>query len=332
MVSMILCLRSIYRSTLLCLRTRSFFLQAYGLKLDFSSQTHFVDGWILMTIFNDLTVISGTILTLMNQDLLLNEINKGDQGHEINALRPQDYDHVGTGLLGTSAMLVWFSALRYLSYFSNYNILMVTFKHSIPSLFRFLICAMIIFMGFSFGGWIILGPILFKFESLAGTAECLFALMNGDDVFATFAYLHKTNFWIWIFSRFYLYIFVLLFIYVILSIFIAILTDSYEQVKQYYRDPKHKHIKEFFGDNGMLASFMLDSLSAEEEERLLMTLSNEINWNDNNTYHFHFRSIWARVTNFFESTQLLRPRYQPSSSNDQERVEGANLIGSQTIN
>lgn len=62
-------------------------------------------------------------------------------------------------------------------------------------------------------------------------AECLFSLLNGDDMFATFAQLKDKNALVWFFSRAYLYSFISLFIYMVLSLFIALITDSYETVK-----------------------------------------------------------------------------------------------------
>lgn len=62
-------------------------------------------------------------------------------------------------------------------------------------------------------------------------AECLFSLLNGDDMFATFAQLKDQNALVWFFSRAYLYSFISLFIYMVLSLFIALITDSYETVK-----------------------------------------------------------------------------------------------------
>lgn len=74
-----------------------------------------------------------------------------------------------------------------------------------------------------------------KFKNLSTTSECLFALLNGDDMFATFAVLDpKGQSIIWWFSRLYLYSFICLFIYVVLSLFISIIMDSYETIKEYY--------------------------------------------------------------------------------------------------
>ena len=40
---------------------------------------------------------------------------------------------------------------------------------------------------FVFAGWLILGPYHIKFGSIMSTSECLFSLINGDDMFATFS-------------------------------------------------------------------------------------------------------------------------------------------------
>lgn len=62
-------------------------------------------------------------------------------------------------------------------------------------------------------------------------SECLFSLINGDDMFATFAQMQQKSYLVWLFSRIYLYSFISLFIYMVLSLFIALITDTYETVK-----------------------------------------------------------------------------------------------------
>ncbi|CAL8234724.1 unnamed protein product, partial [Boreogadus saida] len=69
------------------------------------------------------------------------------------------------------------------------------------------------------------------FESLSRVAECLFSLLNGDDMFSTFAQLKDKNAVVWFFSRAYLYSFISLFIYMVLSLFIALITDAYDTIK-----------------------------------------------------------------------------------------------------
>ncbi len=73
--------------------------------------------------------------------------------------------------------------------------------------------------------------ILFQFTTLAEVSECLFSLVNGDDMFPTFREMSKENYELWVFSKIYLYLFISLFIYIVLSLFIGIISDTYERLK-----------------------------------------------------------------------------------------------------
>merc|ERR1712111_207467 len=68
------------------------------------------------------------------------------------------------------------------------------------------------------------------------TSECLFSLINGDDMFATFSSIPADTLSVWVYSRVYLYTFFCLFIYVVLSLFISIIMDTYEIIKNYYNN------------------------------------------------------------------------------------------------
>ncbi|NXI15777.1 MCLN1 protein, partial [Irena cyanogastra] len=57
------------------------------------------------------------------------------------------------------------------------------------------------------------------------------SLVNGDDMFATFAALRPSGALVWLFSQVYLYSFSALFIYMVLSLFIALITGSYDTIK-----------------------------------------------------------------------------------------------------
>ena len=64
------------------------------------------------------------------------------------------------------------------------------------------------------------------------TMECLFSLLNGDDMYPTFTKLSRTSGTaVLIFSKLYLYGFISFFIYVVLSTFIGIVGDTYERLK-----------------------------------------------------------------------------------------------------
>ena len=64
------------------------------------------------------------------------------------------------------------------------------------------------------------------------TMECLFSLLNGDDMYPTFTKVNRSSGTaVLIFSKLYLYGFISFFIYVVLSTFISIVGDTYERLK-----------------------------------------------------------------------------------------------------
>jgi hypothetical protein len=72
---------------------------------------------------------------------------------------------------------------------------------------------------------------LLQFRSLASTSECLFALINGDDMYATFSIMSFKSPMLWWYSRVYLYCFISLYIYVVISLFISVIMDAYDTIK-----------------------------------------------------------------------------------------------------
>lgn len=87
--------------------------------------------------------------------------------------------------------------------------------------------------------------LFFKFRSLAKVSECLFSLINGDDMYATFLQMREKSYMVWLFSRLYLYTFILLFIYMVLSLFIGLITDTYETIKVGTFHTGKTHAQEF---------------------------------------------------------------------------------------
>ncbi|XP_008536405.2 mucolipin-3 isoform X1 [Equus przewalskii] len=215
LASMILCIRSVIRGFQLQQEFVNFFLLHYKKEVSVSDQMEFINGWYIMIIISDILTISGSILKM-----------------EIQAKSLTSYD-VCSILLGTSTMLVWLGVIRYLGFFQKYNLLILTLQAALPNVMRFCCCAAMIYLGYCFCGWIVLGPYHEKFRSLNTVSECLFSLINGDDMFATFAEMHQKSYLVWLFSRIYLYSFISLFIYMILSLFIALITDTYETIKHY---------------------------------------------------------------------------------------------------
>lgn len=219
-VSLALCSRAIYRAQLLKFETISFFKKTYGKTLSLEGRLEFLNLWYVMIIVNDLLIIIGSAIK--------EQIERKQFG--------SDHWNICSICLGTGNLLVWFGVLRYLGFFKTYNVVILTLKKAAPKVARFLICAILIYAGFTFCGWLILGPYHMKFRSLATTSECLFALINGDDMFATFSIPSYKSSMLWWYSRIYLYTFISLYIYVVLSLFISVIMDAYDTIKIYYRD------------------------------------------------------------------------------------------------
>ncbi|XP_053178024.1 mucolipin-3 [Scomber japonicus] len=213
-ISFCLCTRSIlngiqlqFEYTLSC-RTHS------DKEVPWSDRFEFVNGWYILIIVSDMLTIIGSILKIEIQTKLLTS-----------------YD-VCSIFLGTGTMFVWIGVIRYMGYFRKYNTLILTLRAAFPNVIRFICCAGIIYLSYCFCGWIVLGPYHEKFRTLNTVSECLFSLINGDDMFPTFKNMKQKSSLVWIFSRVYLYTFVSLFIYMILSLFITLITDTYDTIKQ----------------------------------------------------------------------------------------------------
>ncbi|KAM9831543.1 mucolipin-3 [Neosynchiropus ocellatus] len=183
-------------------------------QVPWTDRREFINGWYILIIVSDTMTIIGSILKIEIQTKLLTS-----------------YD-VCSIFLGIGTMFVWIGVIRYMGYFRQYNILILTLRAAFPNVIRFIGCAGIIYLSYCFCGWIVLGPYHEKFRTLNTVSECLFSLINGDDMFPTFKNMKQKSSLVWTFSRVYLYTFVSLFIYMILSLFITIITDTYDTIKQ----------------------------------------------------------------------------------------------------
>ncbi|XP_055346672.1 mucolipin-3-like [Paramacrobiotus metropolitanus] len=219
MVSFVLCVRALWNAEKLKASVIEFFLEKFNYRLTNDERMDFLNLWYVMIVINDVLILVGTgvKITINNRSVVELPL----------------YNTCGM-MLGVGNLLVWFGILRYLGFFRTYNILILTFKRAIPNVLRYLVCILLIFFGFAFCGWIVLGPYHVKFQTFHSTMETIFSLINGDDMFATFAILAYQNSLIWYFSRVYFYFFICIFTYVILSLMISLIMDAYGTVKDYY--------------------------------------------------------------------------------------------------
>ncbi|XP_054464102.1 mucolipin-1b [Anoplopoma fimbria] len=212
LLSLLLCGRSILRGIVLQHEYVQYFKHSLGRSVSWGERTEFINGWYILLIVSDMFTIIGSFIKI-----------------GIESKNLSSYDMCGI-LLGTSTLLVWVGVIRYLSFFQKYNILIVTLRAAFPNVIRFCCCAAAIYMGYCFCGWIVLGPYHTKFRSLSTVSECLFSLINGDDMFVTFHEMERSGTLVWIFSQVYLYTFISLFIYMVLSLFIALITGAYDTI------------------------------------------------------------------------------------------------------
>lgn len=219
LISMLLCLRSLFRANKLRIKAVEFFKSKLGQELNTSDQMYFLDFWMVMIIINDIMIIIGSLIKLMLERRIFESV----------------YFSTCSFFLGIGNLFVWMGLLRYLGFFRKYNVLILTIRKALPNILRFMLCTILLYGGFCLCGWLILGPYHEKFKQLSTTSECLYSLLNGDDMFATFAALDpKAPLSIWWFCRLYLYVFISLFIYIILSLAISIIMDAYDTIKSYY--------------------------------------------------------------------------------------------------
>ncbi|CAL8315836.1 unnamed protein product [Arctogadus glacialis] len=212
LLSLVLCGRSILRGVFLQHEYVGFVQRRTGRRASWGDRMEFINGWYLLLIVSDLFTITGSFIKIA-----------------IESKSISSYDVCGI-LLGTSTLLVWVGVIRYLSFFQKYNILIVTLQAAFPNVIRFCCCAAAIYLGYCFCGWIVLGPYHTKFRSLSMVSECLFSLINGDDMFVTFSEMERSSTLVWVFSQVYLYSFISLFIYMVLSLFIALITGAYDTI------------------------------------------------------------------------------------------------------
>lgn len=103
-----------------------------------------------MIVINDVCIVTGTVCKI--------------------AIEFRDFDNsmfTMTGvLLGIGCLLVYIGLFRYLGFFNQYNVLILTLKRALPSIGRFMICTIILYVGFLIAGWVIIGPYSIKVSTI----------------------------------------------------------------------------------------------------------------------------------------------------------------------
>ncbi|KAK6181081.1 hypothetical protein SNE40_009015 [Patella caerulea] len=160
--------------------------------------------------------------------------------------------------IGIGFLLVWIGFIRYLKYLTfgpktnnMTTILVKTLKDATPDALRFLFSSSSLFVGFILCGWVVLSPYNIKFRSVSSSAECLFSLMDGDELYVTLQATEADDCpAIWYFSRGFLYLFSLLFVCLVLNLFTAIFLHAYERLKSTGTDDAHNDGHTSVGKSG----------------------------------------------------------------------------------
>eukprot|EP01048_Picozoa_sp_COSAG05_P004081 COSAG05_NODE_207_length_14113_cov_13.452119_7_plen_708_part_00 len=135
-------------------------------------------------------------------------------------------------LLGASVGLTWLNLMRCFEYTPRYYILIHTLTHSLPSVGRFILGCVPLFLSFVGAATVFFGRQAQSFGSLGETITTLFSLLNGDTMLDTFdAVGSSKNQLGGGLGRLFLAVFIMLFTYAVLNVFIAILCQAWEEVQ-----------------------------------------------------------------------------------------------------
>ncbi|XP_052816874.1 mucolipin-3-like isoform X2 [Mya arenaria] len=145
-----------------------------------SKLSYFFQCWLVIAIAGDGFILRAT-------EPLFNAMTHRD----VHLTLPL-YDGVAFNI-GMGCLLCWISILRFSKINVKLSLLFRTLYYSFWNVFAFMLCAAVLFVGFFACAYVSLGVYHVKFESQARTAETLFALINGDDLFNTFAGLDEKN-------------------------------------------------------------------------------------------------------------------------------------------
>jgi hypothetical protein len=122
--------------------------------------------------------------------------------------------------------------------------LVATISRAFPQMLRFLISAIVLFLGFALCGSLFFGHyapyvscyFLFlnnsQFDEVIDSITTLFAMMNGDQIRVTFNMLFGYSLFLSILSRLYIYIFATIFCFIVLNFFVGIVGNAFDINKE----------------------------------------------------------------------------------------------------
>eukprot|EP00003_Mantamonas_plastica_P013748 TRINITY_DN2394_c1_g4_i1.p1 TRINITY_DN2394_c1_g4~~TRINITY_DN2394_c1_g4_i1.p1 ORF type:complete len:457 (-),score=180.44 TRINITY_DN2394_c1_g4_i1:3141-4511(-) len=141
-------------------------------------------------------------------------------------------------VIGLSAFLTWLRAVQYFEYFPKYYVLVMTLRRALPTVFRFVLGTMPVYIGYALFGMTVFGSYSEKFATFNNACRTLFSILNGDVILETYKEIDSTNRLVGFAAHFYMYTFITLFIYCVLNIFIIIVEDAFYTVKKVRREQR----------------------------------------------------------------------------------------------
>ncbi|KAL5466986.1 hypothetical protein EMCRGX_G031151 [Ephydatia muelleri] len=216
-VSFYLTIRALMTSYKLAKAMGIFYHDQLHIQLHWKERLILFEYWHAINIFSDLCTVIGTVLVIHI-----------DQNFD--CAQNLSYDAEGVRiLLGIGIILQAVVILRYVSYFSQFNVLSRALEIAFPRLFKYIVFVTILYVAFMLFGWILLSPFHSKFSSIDETFYTLFTVLNGDDLYNTFVgFRMAENAPVYIFSQAYLTTFMALFIYAILNLFVSLIVEARE--------------------------------------------------------------------------------------------------------
>ena len=120
--------------------------------------------------------------------------------------------------------------------FPKYYVLVSALAQGLPSVLRFIVGCLPVYMAYALFGTLMFGKISVHFASIRRSLITLFSLLNGDSMLEIFDSIYVSG-WAGLVSEVYLISFVCLFIYSALNIFIQIMQSAFDhtQVKWHQR-------------------------------------------------------------------------------------------------
>ncbi|XP_060580133.1 mucolipin-3-like isoform X3 [Ruditapes philippinarum] len=189
-----------------------------------SEYFRFLKFWDITVIFSDILTLYGTVWIVFNTV----------QSEWVLELL-DSY----TVWLGVGCVLAWLSLLMFFKFHNKFHLLFSTLYKAFWDVIAYLICVGVLFVGFWVCGYVVMAPYHVKFKTPSAAAETLFAVVNGDEIYATLAILESDKSggnWVWWFSRLYLGAYVAIFTIVVINLLIALFMSAYESIKTYYED------------------------------------------------------------------------------------------------